>query len=121
MTPAERVAIVGSRRWPDPAVVRSAVRSFVDALPAGTVVVSGGAAGVDTWAEQAARRRGLAVVVIRADWRRLGRRAGYVRNAEVVERSDRVVAFWDGVSPGTGHTVRIARRRGRSVQVVGVW
>lgn len=42
-----RVAIIGSRRFPYPIVVVDFVRS----LPAGTVVVSGGAPGVDSWAE----------------------------------------------------------------------
>lgn len=59
-----RVAIVGSRGYPD----RGRVARFVHALAAkhpGAVVVSGGARDVDTWAEQAARNVGLAVVSYR--------------------------------------------------------
>lgn len=38
-----RVAIVGSREWPDPSKVRERVLRYVGGLPDGTVVVSGGA------------------------------------------------------------------------------
>ncbi len=48
-----RIAIVGSRGLPRPDLIEA----FVASLPAGTVVVSGGARGVDTVAEQAARER----------------------------------------------------------------
>jgi predicted Rossmann fold nucleotide-binding protein DprA/Smf involved in DNA uptake len=54
-----RVGIVGSRRRTD----RQAVEACVAELAAETVVITGGARGPDRWAEEAARSRGLAVVV----------------------------------------------------------
>lgn len=54
----ERVAIVGSRDYP----ALGEVTAYVESLPAGTVVVSGGTRGVDQTAEKAARARGLTVV-----------------------------------------------------------
>ena len=51
----ERVAVVGSRGYPD----RAAVAAYVQALAEGTVVVSGGARGVDRWAADAAAECGL--------------------------------------------------------------
>ena len=61
-----------------------------------TIIVSGGARGVDSWAEEAARHFGLGVEVYKADWDRYGRGAGHRRNTTIVEVSDAVVAFWDG-------------------------
>ena len=95
------VAIVGSRRYPN----EDQVRRFVRRLPKGTTVVSGGAAGVDWWAEDEARRLGLAVKIFKAAWTAWGPYAGKVRNAEVVAFSDEVVAFWDGSSRGTRDTI----------------
>lgn len=109
----ERVAIVGSRDFPD----LEAVRAYVRALPRGTVIVSGGARGVDRAAAQEGRRLGLEVVELFADWDRLGRRAGIVRNRRVLDFCDRVVAFWDGVSRGTRDVIEEARRRGIPVEV----
>src|SRR5438270_835948 len=83
---------------------------FVAALPASVAVVSGAAVGVDHAAEEAARARGLPVVSLPAAWSARGQRAGVMRNAEVVAQADVVVAFWDGISPGTQDVIRRARK-----------
>jgi len=109
-----RVAIVGSRSWTDLA----AVQHVIETLEPDDVVISGGARGVDTMAVEAARARGLAVEVYPADWDRFGRSAGFRRNATIVERAERVVALWDGLSRGTAHTIRLAKLAGKPVLVV---
>jgi hypothetical protein len=101
----ERVAIVGSRDYPRLDLVIRCVRS----LAPGTLVISGGARGVDLQAERIARIHGLPLMVFRARWNIYGRRAGFIRNARIVETCTRVVAFWDGSSSGTAHTIQIAR------------
>jgi len=115
-----KVAIVGSRNWPN----FQQVRDYVMVLPAGTEVVSGGAPGVDAAAEGAARYRWYRCkdvpqpTVFRADWSRFGRSAGPRRNAQMVEYADRVVAFWDGKSPGTKHTIGLAKKAGKPVEII---
>jgi hypothetical protein len=96
-----RVAIVGSRTWTDAA----AIRRYIDKLPATATVVSGGAPGVDTMAENAARARGLRVQVFQANWKRYGRGAGMIRNSEIIANADIVLAFWDGQSRGTKDSI----------------
>tara|TARA_B100002003_G_scaffold86929_1_gene81354 strand:- start:4063 stop:4599 length:537 start_codon:yes stop_codon:yes gene_type:complete len=117
-----RIAIVGSRKRAAQSD-RDAVEAFVATLPADAVVVSGGAAGIDTLAAEAAERRGLAVEIIRPEippsaGRRAATKAFHARNVQVVERSDVVVAF---ASPerrgGTEHTIRVAKARGLPVFV----
>jgi predicted Rossmann fold nucleotide-binding protein DprA/Smf involved in DNA uptake len=107
------VAIVGSRAFSD----LESVRRFVQTLPVGTVIVSGGARGVDRCAATAARDHGLRVVEYLAQWDRWGRRAGFIRNQQIVQRCDRLVAFWDGSSSGTRHSIELARQLGRPVIV----
>ena len=114
-SPPRRLALIGSRDYP----ALDRVRRFVLDLPAGTVVVSGGARGVDSVAEEAARAAGLEVVVLRADWKRLGRGAGLARNHDVVDTAEEVVAWWDGESRGTLHTLRTAVVAGKRVRVFG--
>jgi len=111
-----RVAIVGSRGFPG----RAAVAAYVQDLPAGTVVVSGGARGVDLWAETAATARGLDTLIFHADWRRYGAAAGPLRNAEIAAHADRMAAFWDGASRGTLNAIVNAHERGAPVEVYGV-
>ncbi len=112
-----RVAIVGSREGVD----LERVRRFVRTLPKDVVVVSGGARGVDAAAESEAKRCGLKVVVLLARWKQYGRSAGFRRNEELaayLEKGDRLVAFWNGVSNGTRHVVECVQRRGISVEVL---
>lgn len=109
-----RVAIVGSRRFADPA----RVEAYVDGLPAGTRLVTGSASGVDAAATRAARRRGLGVQVLGASFeeaRDAGVAAG--RNQRLVDACDVLVAFWDGTSAGTRATVDRALDSGREVHV----
>jgi hypothetical protein len=109
-----RIAIIGSRGFSEP----RKVTDYVASLPDAAVVVSGGARGVDTWAERAARARGLGVEIHPAEWEKYGKRAGFVRNYAIVKDADRVVAFWDGQSKGTAHSIRIAREMGKDVEII---
>jgi predicted Rossmann fold nucleotide-binding protein DprA/Smf involved in DNA uptake len=102
-----RLAIVGSRDYP----YLEQVRGYVRALSEDTVVVTGGARGVDRVAEAEARQRGLVVDVRRAKWDEYGRGAGARRNRLLLDASDKVVAFWDGKSPGTIDTIKEALHR----------
>ncbi len=108
-----RYAIVGSRDYPSPDLVKA----FVDQLPDDAVIVSGGFKGVDTVAVEAAEARGLEVQVFPADWARYGQSAGPRRIQTIVENSDEVVAFWDGASRGTLNTVELAREAGLPVTI----
>lgn len=112
-----KVAIVGSRNFPDPERVRAVVRAILAKHP-GTEIVSGGARGVDSWAEEEARAQGAPVRVFPADWDRHGKRAGFLRNKDIVAHADHVVAFWDGESKGTQHTMNLAREAGKLAMVV---
>ena len=100
-----RLAIVGSRNYPDPVEVAE----FVLGLDKSIKIISGGAHGVDAWAANVAHFvAGMEVEVKWADWRNLGKRAGFIRNKEIVNACNWMVAFWDGVSKGTQHSIALA-------------
>jgi len=84
------------------------------------VVLTGGAGGVDAWAEAAARRRGVACEVMRPDYARYGRAAPHVRNDAIVKACDRVVAIWDGVSKGTASVIKKAKKYGKPAKIFRV-
>jgi hypothetical protein len=110
---ARWVAIVGSRDYPD----LDAVHKFVDTLDIDDIVISGGARGVDRTAEEAADVRGLESYVYEAEWDKYGKRAGFLRNIKIVEECSELVAFWDGISKGTAHSIYLARKAGKPVTV----
>lgn len=45
-----------------------------------------------------------------ADWDNLGKRAGYVRNAEMAKLATHAIIFWDAISKGTAHMVKECKR-----------
>jgi hypothetical protein len=110
----ERVAVIGSREYPRLADVDTAI----DALELTTVVVSGGARGVDQRAVARAKLRGMQVEEFLADWDGEGRKAGIVRNERMIATVHRVLAFWDEESRGTKHAIEFAKTRSIPVQVV---
>jgi hypothetical protein len=112
------VLVCGSRAWLDVPSIRTRLRE----LPPDTVILHGGARGADQIAATIGRALGLIVREFRADWSRLGKRAGYVRNVEMLdERPDLVLAFQLDASKGTQHTIDEARKRGIPVEVVTSW
>ena len=86
-------------------------------------IVSGGARGADSLAEKYAAEKGIPITVVPAEWDKYGKSAGYRRNVQIVAESDEVVAFWDGESKGTQHTIDIAGKAGKKVSVIsnGSW
>ena len=109
-----RVIIAGSRNCIDPAHVFWAVD---ESGWTPTVVISGTARGADQCGEQWAECCGIPVEKFPADWNTYGKRAGYLRNEQMAENADALIALWDGVSAGTKHMIDIAHRKGLQVFV----
>ena len=76
-----------------------------------TKIVSGGASGTDLMAKNYAQERGIAYKEFPANWNQYGKAAGPIRNKEIVDYSDKVVAFWDMQSRGTKSTIEIAKQQ----------
>ena len=81
-------------------------------------IVSGCARGADKLGERYAELRGYPVKRFPADWGNHGRAAGYIRNEEMAEYSDALIAFWDGKSKGTQHMIRIAEEQGLKTRIL---
>jgi predicted Rossmann fold nucleotide-binding protein DprA/Smf involved in DNA uptake len=110
-----KIAIVGSRDYPH----LDRVQNFVAALKKDCIIVSGGARGVDSTAEKAAKENGLEFILFLPDWDKNGKSAGFLRNIQIIEEADIIVAFWDGVSHGTLHSITEAVKRNKTVRIYG--
>jgi len=82
-----------------------------------TEVVCGGARGADECGKQWAMDRKIPVKMFPADWDAHGRAAGHIRNREMAEYGERLVAFWDGKSRGTKNMIQTACKLGLEVIV----
>ena len=110
---ARRVLICGSRTFDDAHLMCEHVMR----LPMGTTVIHGGAKGADALADLYAREMRLGVEVYPADWKQYGKRAGYLRNAQMLDegKPDLVLAFVDkplSESRGTAMMVALAMKAG---------
>ena len=119
------VAIVGSRDFADRALVRRVVAGLREEFGETLEVISGGATGADTLAIEAAMFLGVRDREIRPDDARWGDRAHAVRNGQLVEAADLVVAFFSPGerTPGTSETLAMARVKGIPTRVFheGAW
>ena len=110
----EKVAIVGSRGWAD----HETVKRYVYSLDPDDIVVSGGAVGVDQYAEIYADERGLATLIFYPNYQEHGpKRAPIIRNGEIAAACNRLVAFWDGLSSGTYDAICQAEAAGKDVLI----
>jgi hypothetical protein len=110
-----RTIIAGSRTVTRHEYLLSAVRA-ITWTP--TEIISGAARGADALGERWALANRIPLRRMPADWNRHCRRAGFLRNVEMAQCADALLALWDGKSAGTAHMIDIATRSGL---VVSVW
>lgn len=65
------------------------------------MIISGGAVGIDTFGEVWAKSNGINFKVFKPDWVKYGKKAGFMRNEDIIKNSDVCLAIWDGQSHGT--------------------
>ena len=113
------VIVAGGRDFNNYELLKAKLDSLLRSKkPEDVVIVSGTARGADTLGERYARERGYKVWQFYPDWDRLGKRAGFVRNTEMADHSDALVAFHDGCSRGTAQMIDTAKEKGLAVRVV---
>lgn len=121
-----RCIIAGSRSF-DPASIDLIIRAVAASgwEKEITEVVSGGCRGVDVLGEAWAKARKIRVKrfkIPKAEWDRLGKKAGPMRNAEMArytaeDPQGALICVFDGKSPGTKSMIKIAREYGLRVFV----
>lgn len=95
-----KLIIAGSRDVYDVALVAKVVEESGIDVSKVTEVVSGHANGIDKAGEEWAKVRGIPVKTFPAKWRQYGNAAGPIRNAEMAEYADYLIAITTG-GPGT--------------------
>ncbi len=117
-----RLAIVGSRTLHDNVDAAAAIAAVIKKHTP-TVVVSGGAVGIDTMAKESALAAGIVVFEILPGVRQWDGPGGYKeRNARIVDNCDRLICIYDPDSEtrGSGWTADLAEKRGIPVERIGI-
>ena len=106
-----RIAIVGSRDITLPMLraLLAGIEGNIAIAGDKPTIISGGAAGVDSFAEGVAKCLGLPNIIFKPEWDKYGKSAGFKRNQKIVDAADRIVAFHLKDSPGTADTIKRAK------------
>jgi len=83
-----------------------------------TEVVSGRASGADELGEFYANDRAIPIKYFPAQWGQYGTSAGPIRNGQMADYAEALIAFWDGKSKGTANMIKQATGKGLNVTVV---
>lgn len=132
-----RVLVCGSRTWTDQGIISTVLMGFLEEAIVGMgnlVVIEGCAPGADSFAHHffdgpcEAPGGGTHAAHVNvthehypADWEKYGKRAGYIRNQQMLDegRPDVVVAFRaNGESRGTDMMLDLARLAGIRTYVI---
>lgn len=105
-----KVAVVGSRTL--------TIDNLEEYLPRETTeIVSGGAKGIDTCAREYALANNLKLTEFLPEYERYGRAAPIVRNKQIIEYAEVVVALWDGKSRGTKMVINYCEKLHKPIYI----
>lgn len=113
-----KVIVAGGRDFTDREGLLKAFHQFMEPYAnEQIVIVSGGAKGADAIGEWIGKEYGITTVIMRAQWEKFGKSAGYRRNEQMAQYGSHLLAAWDGASKGTKHMIDLAKQYGLITQI----
>lgn len=107
-----RVIIAGSRTITDKQFVFDIInKAKVELGISISTVICGCANGVDKLGEEWAKLNNIDVEYFPADWDRHGKKAGFIRNKEMAENADCLIAIIKDNSKGTRSMIDIIKKQ----------
>jgi len=110
-----RLAIIGSRDFNDYELLKRTLEPYKHGIE---MIISGGAKGADSLGERWAYENNIGFVKFLPDWNKHGKSAGFIRNIEIIDNCDCCIAFWDGESHGTKHSIGICESRKTPLKII---
>ena len=83
-----------------------------------TLIISGGAPGIDTLAEKYADEHKISKLILLPQYNLYGKAAPIKRNRTMVDIADTVIIIWDGQSHGTKYTLQYAKKENKNVILI---
>lgn len=75
-----------------------------------SLIISGGARGIDLASEQFAQDYSIPVRNFIPDWDKYGKAAGVFRNEDMAKEADALILVWDGSSRGSKNMLENAKK-----------
>jgi len=112
-----KVIIAGKRDFNNYELLKSSIISLNLEI---NEIVSGKAKGADLLGEKFAIENKKPIKEFPANWKKYNRAAGPIRNKEMAEYSDVLIAFWDQKSKGTKSMIELAKKNNLIVHVIEI-
>ena len=110
-----KIGIIGSRTLTENEANYKILRDFLNECAPDYFlieeIISGGAKGADSLAERWAHENNISCQIFKPDWNKHGKKAGLLRNHDIVNNSNMIIAFWDGKSHGTKYSLNLAKEQ----------
>lgn len=84
-------------------------------------IVSGGCRGTDKLGERYAKENGYSLKIFKADWGKYGKKAGPLRNKQMAEYAEGLVAFYKEGSKGTKNMIEEAGKMGLKIRIIKIF
>lgn len=113
-----KVLVCGSRHFQDYELLKEVLDAYSDI----TEIIHGAARGADTLGGRYGGEVGVPVKTFPADWNTYGKRAGPIRNSQMLKEGgpDLVIAFRGPNSRGTQNMIDQATKAGVEVKIVDI-
>lgn len=121
-----RIIVAGSRTFNRYEYLEDKILKFIkeNNLKLSNIeIISGTANGADKLGEKFAEKHNIKCIKFPAEWDKLGKQAGFVRNTKManfaIENNNKgiLIAFWDGKSSGTKHMIETAKKKELEVKI----
>ena len=112
-----KLAVVGSRNFNDYPLLKKYL-DYIHSKQPITHIISGGAKGADSLSEKWANENGIEKIIFYPNWNKFGKRAGFLRNESIINECNKCIAFWDGKSKGTKHSIDLCEKNNKKCKII---
>lgn len=111
------IIIAGSREFTNYNILEQKLNFLLQNTTDDITIISGTASGADKLGERYAKNHNYNIIKKPANWKKYGKRAGYVRNVEMAKIATHCVVFRVNLSKGSTHMINIAKQKNLVLRV----
>ncbi len=108
------IGVIGSRTFTDRLYMFKILDQYLVRFQ-DIKIISGGAPGADTIAEEYAKLRNIEIIKYLPNYEMYGKTATLIRNGKIAKESDIILAFPNGSKGGTYDIIRKAKNLGKDI------
>jgi hypothetical protein len=116
-----KLAVIGSRNFTDYNFFKEKLEYLTQNIKEDIVYVSGGCKNsADELIKRYCQENSHELIEFLPDYKQYGKAATHIRNSQIVEFSDALIAFFNGSSPGTKSILEKVKKKGLKIKIVKI-